>query len=118
MRPNCRSRGAATEVDMVSGSAPGRAALTAMVGKSTGGSGETGGSRKASPPASTIPTVRRVVATGRFMNGAEMFMGLFVSPPRQPVKGQVDDRSGVEGEDLAEDQAANDGDPQGAPQLG
>ncbi len=35
MRPNCRSSGVATEEAMVSGLAPGKPALTEMVGKST-----------------------------------------------------------------------------------
>ncbi len=74
MRPNWRSRGAATEVAMVSGSAPGRLALTEMVGKSTWGRGETGKNRKARMPARARPTVSSVVATGRLMKGAEMFM--------------------------------------------
>src|SRR6185369_14150103 len=74
MRPNWRSSGAATEVDMVTGSAPGRPAETEMVGKSTCGRGDTGRRRKASTPASTSPMASRVVATGRFMNGAERFM--------------------------------------------
>ena len=42
MRPNWRSRGVATEDAMVSGLAPGRAALTPMVGNSTCGMGEVG----------------------------------------------------------------------------
>jgi hypothetical protein len=45
-----------------------------MVGKSTWGSGETGSSRKAITPARTSPTVRRVVATGLLMKGAETFI--------------------------------------------
>src|SRR6266702_3703655 len=136
MCPSWRSSGAATEVAMVSGSAPGSPADTEMVGKSTWGSGDTGRSRKAITPASTSPKVRRVVATGRFMKGAEMFMmvpsltlprwgrvlrllpkaggggegGSFSPPPRQPVEDEVDDRRRVQGEDLAEDQAADDGD--------
>ena len=36
----------------------------------------------------------------------------------QPVEAEVDDRRGVEGEHLAEDQAADDGDAEGAAQLG
>ena len=39
---NCRSSGCATEDAIVSGLAPGRLALTWMVGKSTRGSGATG----------------------------------------------------------------------------
>jgi len=42
MRPNWRSNGVATAEAIVSGSAPGRLALTLMVGNSTCGSDETG----------------------------------------------------------------------------
>src|SRR4051794_28256965 len=42
MAPNRRSSGAATEEDMVAGSAPGWLAVTMMVGRSTLGSGATG----------------------------------------------------------------------------
>ena len=42
MAPSRRSSGAATEEDMVAGSAPGWLAETAMVGRSTRGSGATG----------------------------------------------------------------------------
>ena len=45
MRPNCRSSGVATAEAMVSGLAPGRNALTEMVGNSTWGSGATGSMR-------------------------------------------------------------------------
>ena len=72
--PNWRSRGAATDVAMVSGSAPGRLADTWIVGKSTRGRGDTGSKRKAIAPASASPIVRSVVATGLLMKGAEMFM--------------------------------------------
>ena len=44
MRPNWRSSGVATAEAIVSGLAPGRPALTLMVGNSTWGSGETGSS--------------------------------------------------------------------------
>src|SRR5580692_4272226 len=74
MWPNWRSRGVATEEAMISALAPGRLALTEMVGKSTCGNGETGRTLKAMAPAMAIATVRRVVATGRWMNGAETFM--------------------------------------------
>src|ERR1044072_6469079 len=74
MRPNCRSRGVATDDAMVSGLAPGSDAETEMVGKSTCGSGETGSSRNATAPASAMAAVRSVVATGLGMNGAEMLM--------------------------------------------
>jgi hypothetical protein len=65
MRPNWRSKGVATEDAMVSALAPGRLALTEMVGKSTSGSGETGSNRNATAPASATPMVSSVVATGR-----------------------------------------------------
>ncbi len=42
IRPNCRSSGVATAEAIVSGLAPGSAALTEIVGKSTCGRGETG----------------------------------------------------------------------------
>ena len=42
MWPNCRSSGVATEEAMISALAPGRLALTEMVGKSTWGKGDTG----------------------------------------------------------------------------
>ena len=41
---NCRSSGCATEEAIVSGLAPGKVAVTWMVGKSTCGSGATGSS--------------------------------------------------------------------------
>ena len=71
---NCRSRGVATEDAMISALAPGSPALTEMVGKSTSGSGETGSTVNATSPARATATVSRVVATGRRMKGAEMFM--------------------------------------------
>src|SRR5207302_10537426 len=73
MRPNWRSRGAATDVAMVSGLAPGRPAETEIVGNSTWGRGDTGSSRKATNPARASPPVRSVVATGLAMKGAETF---------------------------------------------
>ena len=73
MCPNCRSSGVATDDAMMSALAPGRSAVTAMVGKSICGSGATGRTTKASAPASATATVSSVVATGRRMNGAEMF---------------------------------------------
>ena len=72
--PNWRSKGVATEEAMISGLAPGKLAPTEIVGKSTCGSGETGNSRKATAPASAMAAVRRVVATGRRINGEERLM--------------------------------------------
>src|SRR5258706_15120487 len=48
--PNCRSSGVATEDAMVSGLAPGKLALTEIVGKSTSGKGDTGSKRNAAIP--------------------------------------------------------------------
>jgi hypothetical protein len=59
---------------MVSGLAPGSEADTEMVGKSTCGRGETGNSRKATPPAKAMATVNSVVATGLLINGSEIFI--------------------------------------------
>ena len=50
---------------MVSGLAPGSVAVTAMVGKSTRGSAETGSSRKPNMPKAMIDAVISVVITGR-----------------------------------------------------
>src|SRR5580704_8414206 len=71
---NCRSSGWAMFEAVVSGLAPGSAALTWMVGKSTAGSAATGRFMNA-----TIPNTRNAaaisdVAIGLRMNGAEMFM--------------------------------------------
>ena len=129
--PNWRSSGAATEEAMISALAPGRLAPTAIVGKSTCGSGETGSTVKAIAPARAIATVSSVVATGRRMKGAEMFMALAPGPVpgrasrlglaeslREPVKKDVNDRRGVEREHLAEQQSADHGDAQRTAQLG
>jgi len=59
------------------GLAPGSCALTAIVGKSTFGSGDTGNFENPRTPASVMANVSKVVATGREMNGAEMFMRPF-----------------------------------------
>ena len=72
--PRWRSSGLATLVATVSGLAPGNCALTEMVGKSTCGSGATGNFANASTPAKAMPSVSSVVATGRAMNDAEIFM--------------------------------------------
>ena len=59
---------------MISGLAPGKLAETEIVGKSTWGKGETGKTLKAMAPMRIMPAVNKVVATGRRMKGAEMFM--------------------------------------------
>ncbi len=56
---------------MISGLAPGSCADTEMAGESTFGSGATGSTPKAVMPASAMPAVSRVVATGRRMNGSD-----------------------------------------------
>ena len=71
------SIGVATADAMVSGLAPGRLALTWMVGKSTCGSGATGSIGKATIPTRRIPAIRSEVATGLRMKGAEMLMTLW-----------------------------------------
>src|SRR5271168_4554725 len=84
MWPNCRSRGVATEEAMISALAPGKLAPTEMVGKSTCGSGATGSRLKQMAPAIAIAMVISVVATGRWMKGAEMFIApqWFAHPDR------------------------------------
>src|ERR1700691_3634662 len=76
IRPNCRSRGVATDEAIVSGLAPGNDADTDTVGKSTCGRGDTGRIRKATIPASAMAMVRSVVATGRLINNSEIFIAL------------------------------------------
>src|SRR5258706_11609367 len=112
-----RSSGAAADVAIGSGLAPGSAAWTWIVGKSTWGSGATGSSVKASAPLSASASVSSVVATGRRMKGSAMFIAASPHPPGQAIEGQVDDRRGVEREELAHQQAAHDGDAQRRPQL-
>ena len=73
IRPSLRSSGIATAVAIVVGEAPGRLALTLIVGMSTRGSGATGSWVKAAPPASRIRIASSDVAIGRLMNGADRF---------------------------------------------
>src|ERR1700730_3767483 len=72
--PNCRSSGVATEEAIVAGLAPGKDALTEIVGKSTCGKGDTGSSRYAAAPAKVMATTNSVVATGFRMNGSAIFI--------------------------------------------
>ena len=74
IRPSERSSGVATVAAIVSGLAPGNCACTEIVGKSTCGSGETGSRRNAIAPASAMPSVSSVVATGRSMKGCDRFI--------------------------------------------
>jgi hypothetical protein len=73
MVENSRSSGVATEAAMVSALAPGREAVTEIVGKSTFGSALTGSFRYDITPNNKIAIITSVVATGRRMNGAERF---------------------------------------------
>ncbi len=66
-----RSIGPATDAAMVSALAPGRVAVTAMVGKSTLGSAETGSSRNPNTPKAMIVAVIRMVMTGRRMQSSD-----------------------------------------------
>jgi hypothetical protein len=66
-----RSIGPATDAAMVSALAPGRVAVTAMVGKSTLGSADTGSSRKPNTPNAMIDAVKSVVMTGRRIHSSE-----------------------------------------------
>src|SRR5271155_4242 len=79
--PNWRSSGVATEDAIISALPPGKLALTEIVGKSTCGRGATGSTSNAIAPAIATPTVSSVVATGRLIKGAEMFMQ---APPVLP----------------------------------
>src|SRR5437763_5359017 len=74
IRENCRSSGVATAVAMVSGAAPGRFALTLIVGYSTCGRGATGRKANANAPTMASAIVSSDVATGLLMNGVEMLM--------------------------------------------
>ena len=67
MVENCFSSGVATAEAMVSGLAPGRLAVTWMVGKSMLGRSLTGRSRYAMRPKTRIAPISSVVITGRLM---------------------------------------------------
>src|SRR4051812_12103694 len=71
---NCLISGVATDFDIVSGEAPGSCAETVTTGKSTLGSAATGRKRYAKRPAPVNAIASRMVATGRRMKGAEMFI--------------------------------------------
>src|SRR6059036_1170311 len=113
-----------------------------MTGNSTWGRGATGRKRYARPPASSSATLSSEVPTGRRMKGAEMFKRLSstraevrpcslgglggdrgaragaTGPAGEAVEREVDHGGGVEGEELGEEEAADDGDAEGAAQLG
>src|SRR5262249_28397276 len=141
MRPNCRSRGVATDEAIVSGLAPGRFALTLIVGNSTCGSGETGREKYATAPASATAIVRSVVPIGRLMNPEERLTRASRrrrsaavrrsrrdrgparrlpagDPAGQAVEREVDDRRRVERQDLREDESSDDRHAERLAQLG
>src|SRR3954451_24121905 len=77
----------ATDAAMVSALAPGSVALTAMVGKSTRGSAETGSSRKPNTPKAMIEAVISVVITGRRIQSSDSVIALrpgLAHPRRDP----------------------------------
>src|SRR5271169_6015569 len=73
MVENCFSSGVATEDAIVSGLAPGREALTKMVGKSTLGRSLTGSNWYANIPKIKIAAMTSVVIIGRWMKSSERF---------------------------------------------
>src|SRR3954470_4788534 len=70
-----RSMMPATEAAMVSALAPGRVAVTLMVGKSTRGSAEAGSRRKPKMPNAMIDAVISVVMTGRRIQRSQRVIG-------------------------------------------
>ena len=70
-----RSMTPATDDAMVSALAPGKVAVTAMVGKSTRGSADTGSRRKPKMPNAMIDAVISVVMTGRRMQSSDRVIG-------------------------------------------
>src|ERR1700751_5953124 len=100
-----------------------------MVGKSTCGSGETGSLKNATAPAAASPKVRSVVATGRRMKGVDGSMALALlahladvarapgAAQRQPIEPEIDPRRGEQGQELAEQEPADDGDAERMAQL-
>ncbi len=85
MVENCFSSGVATALAMVSGLAPGRAAETMIMGKSTLGRSLTGSFRKAMAPKTSSASISSVVITGRRMDNSEIFISQlhFPSPPER-----------------------------------
>ena len=69
-----RSSGAVTDAAITPGSAPGRLAVTWIVGYSMAGRLTTGRNQYATAPARSTARAIRVVATGRRTNGSEMLI--------------------------------------------
>ena len=80
---NCRSSGVATAEAIVSGLAPGRRAITWIVGKSTFGRSDTGRSRYPMIPKTRIAVMTSVVMTGRRTKSADRFTA-WPRPPASP----------------------------------
>src|SRR6185437_13701410 len=80
---NCFSSGVATADAIVSGLAPGSAAFTVIVGKSTVGRSLTGSRLYALTPKKRIPVMTRIVVTGRRMKSSERFISVIPRRQRQ-----------------------------------
>ena len=76
--PSARSSGVATVAAILSGLAPGRLAWICTAGKSTCGRGATGSMRQANNPSKTMPTAKSDEATGRFIKGSAINIGIYV----------------------------------------
>src|SRR5690606_9939992 len=137
MLPRERSSGVATLDAMISGLAPGKLACTVITGKSMSGNGDTGSRPKLTPPSSNIARLSNMVATGRAMKGAERFMASGFRLPAQPscfhllpcrvppgettaqpIEEQIDHWRGEQGQQLAEQQTADQYQPQRLTQFG
>jgi hypothetical protein len=68
------SRGVATDAAIVSGLAPGKVALTVIVGKSTVGRSLTARDLYAMMPNMRIPSITNVVVTGLRIKSPDIFM--------------------------------------------
>src|SRR3981081_2742561 len=90
MVESCRSIMPATDAAMVSALAPGRVAATAMVGKTTRGSAETGSSRKPNTPNAIIDAVISVVITGRRMHSSD---SVIAQAPALPARASIPEAS-------------------------
>src|SRR5262249_34558988 len=140
--PNRRSSGAATVAAIVSGSAPGRLAVTLMVGKSTVGMLATGRKGEATAPPRNSPMGSSAGPARRAAQGSEKLAPLRPSLRRvlrrlgllrqvelglqrrraaqsrlHAFHREIDDRSGIEREQLAQQQSADDGDAERIAQL-
>src|SRR3954467_12468275 len=101
-----RSMMPATEAAMVSALAPGKVAVTEMVGKSTLGSAETGSSRKPKIPKAMIEAVMSVVITGRRIQSSESVMsGSGLARPRLDLRTVRQQQLAVDDDVLAAGQA-------------